>query len=67
MPPDNSQNLLLEEGDLRFSLIASRAASTHSVGTPESGTGTAIHSSRGFSVDERRFLYCLPFGPVSDT
>jgi hypothetical protein len=50
MPPESSQSLspLFELG--LFLRTTSRAASTRARGTPESGTGTAIHSSLRFGV-----------------
>jgi hypothetical protein len=64
MPPESSQNRRPADEGRRFSLIAFRAASTHSRGTPGSGTGTATHSSRGFGVDSARLTYSLSFCPI---
>src|SRR5829696_1452260 len=61
MPPESSQNLRPAFEFQWLSFRAARAASTHSPGTPESGTGTAIHSSRSLGVRLVCFLYSLPF------
>src|SRR5215208_6818954 len=68
MPPESSQTRAALAEGLALSLMASRAASTHSRGMPESGTGTAIHSERGFSVTLlwRRYRRS-PSGPLSAT
>jgi len=58
-PPDNSQNLHLELDEGRLSLMAARARSTISRGTPESGTGTAIHSDL-----QRLFAASSPFNQL---
>ena len=47
--PASSQYLYPAAAGRWLPFIASRAASTSSRGTPMSGTGTAIHSGRGFS------------------
>src|SRR5215211_5436002 len=62
IPPDSSQSLpLLKEG-LSFFFSASRAASTHALGIPASGTGTATHSSLGSGTELLAFLYTFPPG-----
>src|SRR5918997_2451778 len=65
--PDNSQKRspLLEGRRLR--LTASLAAFTHSRGIPQSGTGTATHSSWGLITVAERQRYDLPLGPRSET
>ena len=47
IPPVSSQNLRPAHAGLRLPSIAALAASMRSRGIPESGTGTAIHSSLG--------------------
>src|SRR5215212_9970344 len=65
---ESSQMRFALTDGLALSLMASRAASTHSRGMPGSGTGTAIHSERGFSVTLlwRRYRRS-PSGPLSAT
>jgi hypothetical protein len=46
--PVSPQNLRPARAGLRLPTIAALAASITSRGTPESGTGTPIHSSLGF-------------------
>lgn len=49
-------------------MILARAASTNALGTPESGTGTAIHCSFGLTTVFCRSLYSrVPSGPISAT
>src|SRR5215208_2512562 len=68
IPPESSQKRRPALECLRLSLMASRAESTHSRGTPESGTGTCTHSSWGRAILTCRFLYPrLPSGPISET
>jgi hypothetical protein len=50
MPPESSHSRLPALEVLRFFFNLSLAASTHSRGMPESGTGTAVHSSFGLSA-----------------
>jgi hypothetical protein len=50
MPPESSQNLEVTFAGEALSFILSRARSTNPRGMPESGTGTATHSLRGFSL-----------------
>src|SRR5215217_903632 len=57
MPPDSSQNLSPLEEALRLFLIAALAASTHSRGTPQAGTGRELAGdskggSAGGSADD---------------
>ena len=49
IPPESSQTRRpsAEEADTVALISVSRATSTHSRGMPESGTGTATHSSLG--------------------
>ena len=50
IPPEICQTRRPAEGGTLLPLSVSRAVSTRSLGMPESGTGTATHSSLGRST-----------------
>jgi hypothetical protein len=65
MAPDSSQNLPLSFDGERYPATTALAAFTHSRGTPESTTGTAIHSLLSLYAMRFFFLYSRPSGPAT--
>src|SRR5215212_9788060 len=68
IPPESSQVLLeFRDGVQVFISILSRARAMVSCGIPESGTGMAVHSSRGRSSRLTFFLFVRTDSATTET